>query len=131
MPAKLTPVHCIVFPLLTIAVLDGFTEAEREDMCNTVLHLGGDEGMFDLTTDMAIQNFNESMQWFKSMEYKEAVSTAIQCCGTINKMVTNEDTRAAIMKFMFATAKADGKITELEKQLLSMFVTVILNGVQK
>ena len=131
MPAKLTPVHCIVFPLLTIAVLDGFTEAEREDMVNTVLTLGGDDGMFSLTTDMAAQNFSETMEWFKSMEYKEAVGTAIQCCESIHKMVTNDDTRGAIISFMFDTVKADGKVTEHEKILVGTFATVILNGVQK
>lgn len=130
MPAKLTPVHCIVFPLLTIAVLDGFTEAEREDLVNTVLTLGGEDGMFNLTTDMAVQNFGETMDWFTSMDYKEALPTAIQCCHTIHQQVTNDDTRGAIISFMLDTVKADGKVTENEKTLVGMFATVILNGVQ-
>jgi hypothetical protein len=130
MPAKLTPVHCIVFPLLTIAVLDGFTEEEREDMVNTVLTLGGDDGMFSLTTDMAVQNFGETMEWFKSMEYKDALATSMQCCNTIHKMVTNDDTRGAIISFMLDTVKADGKVSENEKTLVASFATVILNGIK-
>jgi len=130
MPAKLTPVHCIVFPLLTIAVLDGFTEAEREDMVNTVLTLGGEDGMFNLTTDMAVQNFGETMEWFKSMEYKDALATSMQCCDTIHNMVTNDDTRGAIISFMLDTVKADGKVSENEKTLVASFATVILNGIK-
>ncbi len=130
MPAKLTPVHCIVFPLLTIAVLDGFTETEREDLVNTVLTLGGDDGMFSMTTDLAIQSFGETMDWFTSMQYKEALPTAIQCCNTIHKQVTKEETRAAIIGFMMDTVNADGKVSEDEKTLVGMFATVVLNGIK-
>ena len=130
MPAKLTPVHCIVFPLLTIAVLDGFTEEERDDLLNTVLALGGDDGMFTLSEDLALQNFGETMEWFTSMEYKETIPTAIQCCQTIHNQVTNEDTRGAIINFMVDTVNADGKVTEDEKTLVGMFATVILNGIK-
>jgi len=130
MPAKLTPVHCIVFPLLTIAVLDGFTETERQDLVNTVLTLGGDDGMFNLSTDSAVQSFGETMDWFTSMEYKEAIPTAIKCCDTLHQQISNEDTRNSIIGFMLDTVKADGKVTEHEKTLVGMFATVILNGVQ-
>jgi len=130
MPAKLTPVHCIVFPLLTIAVLDGFTEAEREDLVNTVLALSGDGGMFSLTEEVAMKNFGETLEWFTSMEYKEAIPTSIQCCQTIHNQVTNENTRKSIVNYLIDTANADGKVSDDEKTLVGMFATVILNGIK-
>jgi hypothetical protein len=130
MPSKLTPVHCIVFPLLTIAVLDGFTEDERVDLVNTVLALSGDGGMFSLTEEVAMKNFGETLEWFTSMEYKEAIPTSIQCCQTIYNQVTNENTRKSIVNYLIDTANADGKVSDDEKTLVGMFATVILNGIK-
>jgi uncharacterized tellurite resistance protein B-like protein len=45
-------------------------------------------------------------------------------------MVTNDDTRGAIISFMLDTVKADGKVSENEKTLVASFATVILNGIK-
>jgi hypothetical protein len=128
MPKALTPVHCVTFPLLTIAVLEGFTEAEQEDLCNTIVALSGDGGLFAVSDETAATNWNETMDWFKSMDYKEAIATAIKCCDTIHEKITNENARNAIIGFIVDTVNADGKVTEQEKILAGMFTTVILNG---
>jgi hypothetical protein len=130
MPKALTPVHCVAFPLLTIAVLDGFTESENEDLCNTIMALSGDGGMFEVSDETALTNWKETMEWFKSMDYKQAIATSVKCCQTIHEKITNESVRIAIVGFVMDTVNADGKVSDEEKILAGMYTSVIMNGIK-
>lgn len=117
-------------PIICIGMSDGkFTDAELED-----LKLSADRmaEWFKITKDQAREECDELYSHIAdSMSNGDTRSIYLKVpisCALIHKNLESVEGRNYIIRFLEDQATADGALTHEERQLISMYSTIILHG---
>lgn len=130
---QFSPVMAVLFPLITISYSDGYiTDDEKNDITATVTTLYGEGGVFPkVTHEEALSDIQKTFSLFYEIDdYKTQLRISIECCKNLNLKMTHDEAKRAIAQFLVDAAKADGEIDEIEDQVLTMLISVLLDGVE-
>jgi hypothetical protein len=131
-PEKLNAAISIIFPNIVLASIDGVVDEEWEDIKQTVIALAGKgntDGLFsDLSLEDAAKYFQQAGEWHNSLNFDERILAAVDCCMWIFNNISSIEGRKQITTYFNYTASADGKLAEEEKELITIFSNLIING---
>jgi hypothetical protein len=131
-PENLNAAISIIFPNIVVASIDGVVAEEWDDIKQTVIALAGkgnSDGLFsDLSLEDAGKYFQQAGEWHNSLNFDDRILAAVECCMWIFNNISSIEGRKQITTYFSYTASADGKFTEAEKELVTLFSNLIING---
>lgn len=126
----MTPFQHCMNPIICIGMSDGkYTDHELEDLKSSAIKLAT---WFQIPADQAWKECEELYHYIHNeiskMDPRFIYLKVPISCALIHKNLTNVEGRNYVIRFLEDQATADGALTEDERQLISMYSKIILNG---
>ena len=127
---KMTLFQHALNPIICIGMSDGkFTVEELNDLKSSTDKLAG---WFEITPDQAWKECEElyrhiSNELFNGDSRSIYLKVPISC-ALVHKNLKSEEARNYLVRFLDEQATADGAFTDYERQLISMYSTIIQQG---
>ena len=126
---KMTPFQHCMNPIICIGWSDGiFKDEELDDLKSSAIKLAS---WFNISEEQAWKECHELFQHISNQLSSDSRFIYLKVpisCAEIHKNLQSEEGRDYVIWFMEDQATVDGKLTDDERQLISMYSTIIRQG---